>query len=95
MTKHVVLISSSKARSPSPCRACGRALHADPVLAPARRLLGLSLAAQGRFDDAIETWDYWSRLGSRSQEEDALGGWVNRLRTAAELLGRGVRASHE
>jgi tetratricopeptide (TPR) repeat protein len=76
-------------------QAFSRALHADPVHAQARRMLGLCLAAQGRFDDAIETWDFWSRLGSRSAEEDALGGWVSRLRSAAELLGRGVRASHE
>ena len=76
-------------------QAFSRALHADPVHAQARRMLGMCLAAQGRFDDAIETWDFWSRLGSRSAEEDALGGWVSRLRSAAELLGRGVRASHE
>jgi len=70
-------------------------LAADALHAPARRLLGLALAAQGQFDDAVDTWDAWSRLDSRQPEEDALGGWVSRLRGAAELLGRAVRASHE
>lgn len=70
-------------------------LRADPVHGAARRLLGLALAGQGRFDEAVDTWDLWSRLDSRSREEDALGGWVSRLRAAAELLGRAVRASHE
>ena len=70
-------------------------LAADALHAPARRLLGLALAAQGQFDDAVETWDAWSRLDSRHPEEDTLGGWVSRLRSAAELLGRAVRASHE
>ena len=70
-------------------------LAADALHAPARRLLGLALAAQGQFDEAIDTWDTWSRLDSRHPEEDTLGGWVSRLRGAAELLGRAVRASHE
>jgi len=70
-------------------------LAADALHAPARRLLGLALAAQGQFDDAVDTWDAWSRLDSRQPEEDTLGGWVSRLRGAAELLGRAVRASHE
>ncbi len=70
-------------------------LGAEAVHAAARRLLGLALAAQGHFDDAVDTWDTWSRLDSRTPEEDALGGWVSRLRNAAELLGRAVRASHE
>lgn len=70
-------------------------LAADALHAPARRLLGLALAAQGQFDDAVDTWDAWSRLDSRHPEEDTLGGWVSRLRGAAELLGRAVRASHE
>lgn len=70
-------------------------LGADAVHASARRLLGLALAGQGRFDEAVETWDAWSRLDSRATEEDALGAWVSRLRSASELLGRAVRASHE
>ena len=70
-------------------------LAADALHAPARRLLGLALAAQGRFDDAVDTWDAWSRIDSRPPEEDTLGGWVSRLRSAAELLGRAARASHE
>lgn len=70
-------------------------LGADPLHAQARRLLGLALAAQGHFDEAVATWDAWSRLQARSPEEDALGGWVSRLRSAAELLDRAIRASHE
>jgi tetratricopeptide (TPR) repeat protein len=70
-------------------------LGTDAVHAPARRLLGLALAAQGRFDEAVESWDHWSRLDTRAAEEDALGSWVSRLRSASELLGRAVRASHE
>ena len=61
----------------------------------ARRLLGTALSAQGRFAEAVETWDLWSRLDSRSAEEDALGGWVSRMRSAAELLGRATRAVHD
>jgi hypothetical protein len=70
-------------------------LGADAVHAAARRLLGLALAGQGRFEEAVATWDLWSRIDTRSPEEDALGGWVSRLRSAAELLARAVRASHE
>jgi hypothetical protein len=70
-------------------------LATDALHAAARRLLGLALAAQGHFDEAVNTWDAWSRTDSRSPEEDTLGGWVSRLRGAAELLGRAVRASHE
>ena len=70
-------------------------LGTDAVQAPARRLLGLALAAQGRFEEAVESWDHWSRLDTRAAEEDALGSWVSRLRSASELLGRAVRASHE
>lgn len=70
-------------------------LRADAVHAPARRLLGLALAGQGRFEEAVEAWDAWSRLEGRPEEEDALGAWVSRLRAAAALLGRAARASYD
>jgi len=70
-------------------------LRADAVHAPARRLLGLALAGQGRFEEAVEAWDIWSRMDGRPEEEDALGAWVSRLRAAAALLGRAARASYD
>ena len=70
-------------------------LRADAVHAPARRLLGLAFAGQGRFEEAVEAWDTWSRLDDRPAEEDALGAWVSRLRAAAALLGRAARASYD
>jgi tetratricopeptide (TPR) repeat protein len=71
------------------------ALRLDPLHGAARRLLGTALSAQGRFAEAVETWDEWSRLDPRSAEEDALGGWVSRMRAAAELLARATRAVHD
>lgn len=71
------------------------ALSLDPLHGAARRLLGTALSAQGRFAEAVETWDAWSRLDPRSAEEDALGGWVSRMRAAAELLARATRAVHD
>ena len=71
------------------------ALRLDPLHGAARRLLGTALSAQGRFGEAVETWDAWSRLDPRSAEEDALGGWVSRMRAAAELLARATRAVHD
>ncbi len=70
-------------------------LRIDPLHGPARRLLGTALSAQGRFSEAVETWDAWSRLDPRPAEEDALGGWVSRMRAAAELLARATRAVHD
>jgi tetratricopeptide (TPR) repeat protein len=70
-------------------------LRLEPLNGAARRLLGTALSAQGRFAEAVDTWDAWSRLDPRSAEEDALGGWVSRMRSAAELLARATRAVHE
>ena len=70
-------------------------LRLDPLQGAARRLLGTALSAQGRFSEAVDTWDAWSRLDPRSVEEDALGGWVSRMRAAAELLARATRAVHD
>ena len=74
--------------------AFSEAARHDPANAAARRLLGVALAGDGRFDAAVETWDAWSRLPSRSADEDAQGGWVSRMRDAARLLGQAIRTSH-
>jgi hypothetical protein len=68
--------------------------QADPAHAAARRLLGVALAGDGRFDEAVETWDTWSRLPARPADEDAQGGWVSRMRDAAKLLGQATRVAH-
>ena len=62
-----------------------QALHRDPTLGAPRRLLALAQVAQGRFADAIESCDRWSRAGSQAGERDH-GGAVARLREAAETL---------
>jgi hypothetical protein len=85
--------------------ACGRfdegagaleeALRLDPLLASARRMLGMTHAAMARFDDALDSWDAWSRLDTRPPAEDALGGTVSRLRSAVATLLEGIRTAHE
>jgi cytochrome c-type biogenesis protein CcmH/NrfG len=71
------------------------ALQLDPLLASARRMLGVTRAAAGQFAEAIESWDAWSRLDTRPPAEDALGGVVSRLRAAAVTLAEGIRTAHE
>lgn len=71
------------------------ALQLDPLLASARRMLGVTRAAAGQFAEAIESWDAWSRLDARPPAEDALGGVVSRLRAAAVTLAEGIRTAHE
>jgi hypothetical protein len=61
-------------------------LRSDPLLPEARRLFGLCQAALGRFRSAAETWKTWSRLGTRTPAEEALGPAVERLRQSAETL---------
>jgi hypothetical protein len=61
-------------------------LREDPLMPEARRLLGVCLAAQGRFADALETWSTWARLGPRSPGEEAEQSSVERMRRAAETL---------
>ncbi len=75
--------------------ALSAALRIDPLLAPARRMLAATQVAAGEFEDAIESWDAWSRLAVRSPAEDALGGTVARLRAAAVTLADGIRDAHE
>jgi cytochrome c-type biogenesis protein CcmH/NrfG len=61
-------------------------LRDDPLMPEARRLLGVCLAAQGRFSDALETWTTWARLGPRTPGEEAEQSSVERMRRAAETL---------
>lgn len=72
-----------------------QALRLAPGDATARRLLGMALAGDGRFEEAVENWDAWSRLPLRPADEDAKGGWVSELRAAARTLGRAMRNAHE
>jgi cytochrome c-type biogenesis protein CcmH/NrfG len=74
--------------------ALSQALHRDPVRPAPRRLLGLAQAAQGRFADAVETWDRWTRLQPKDEAEEAQAAEVNRLRLAAAALIEALRGRH-
>jgi hypothetical protein len=63
-----------------------RALRLDPLLAQAYRQLGYALVAIGRFGEALESWDQWERLASRSPEEVAQLPAVQRARDAARVF---------
>jgi hypothetical protein len=71
-----------------------QALHRDPVRPAPRRLLALAQAAQGRFGDAVETWDRWIRLQPKSSEEEGRAAEVARLRQAAAALMDALRGRH-
>jgi hypothetical protein len=72
-----------------------RALHLDPLLVPAHRMLGYALVASGRFAEAVQQWDQWERLASHSDAETAQLEQVRRAKTAAQTLaGVGV-PSHD
>ncbi|HET8623202.1 MAG TPA: DUF4388 domain-containing protein, partial [Gemmatimonadales bacterium] len=71
-----------------------QALHRDPVRPAPRRLLGLAQAAQGRFADAVETWDRWTRLQPKDDAEEGRAGEVNRLRQAAAAMMEALRGRH-
>lgn len=71
-----------------------QALHRDPAAAAPRRLLGMAQAGQGRFADAIETWDRWLRADGRAADEAAQAEAVTRLRDAAAVLAAALRGPH-
>jgi tetratricopeptide (TPR) repeat protein len=71
-----------------------QALHRDPAAPTPRRLLGMAQAGQGRFADAIETWDRWLRADGRQPEEEAHAATVTRLRAAAAALADALRGRH-
>jgi hypothetical protein len=66
-----------------------RALRLDPLLPAAHRQLGFALVAMGRFAEAVASWDQWDRLASRSADEDAHRGDVERARQAARVFANG------
>jgi hypothetical protein len=68
-----------------------QALHRDPLQAPSRRLLALAQAVQGRFAEALATWDRWERTRTRYPEEDARAEEVARLRQAVATLAQALR----
>jgi hypothetical protein len=70
-------------------------LREDPLMPEARRLLGVCLAAQGRYADALETWATWARLGPRSPGEEAEQSSVERMRRATETLLRELERYRE
>ena len=72
-----------------------RALHLDPLLVAAHRMLGYALVASGRFAEAVQQWEQWERLASHSDAETAQLEQVRRAKTAAQTLaGVGV-PSHD
>jgi hypothetical protein len=74
--------------------ALSQALHRDPVRPAPRRLLALAQAAQGRFVDAVESWDRWIRLQPKSDAEEGRAAEVTRLRQAAATLMEALRGRH-
>jgi hypothetical protein len=74
--------------------ALSQALHRDPVRPAPRRLLALAQAAQGRFADAVESWDRWIRLQPKDDAEEARAAEVTRLRQAAAALMEALRGRH-
>ncbi len=71
------------------------ALRLEPQFAAARRLLGTTFAATGRFEEAIATWQRWRQLADRPPEELATQDAVDRLQAAARLLGDAVRGWYD
>ncbi len=71
-----------------------QALHRDPAAPAPRRLLAMAQAGQGRFADAIESWDRWTRADGRQPDEDAHAPAVARLREAAAALADALRGRH-
>lgn len=62
-----------------------RALRVDPLLVAGHRLLGDALALQGRFQEAIEWWQRWLKIGEQS-EDGAVADHVRRAVAAAQTL---------
>jgi len=77
------------------CDAFQQALRQDPLLAAARRLVGVAQAALGRFEEAVESWERWRRQPNRPPEETALMPAVDRLRQATLTLAEAIRGRHE
>lgn len=63
-----------------------RAVRLDARLAAAHRVQGYALAALGRFQEAVESWDQWERLAPRATDEAVHAQAVEQARAAARLL---------
>src|SRR2546428_755533 len=81
-------------RRPEAVEELRRALRLDPLLAAAHRLLGHALAAAGRFGEAVDQWEQWERLASRSEQESARLEEVQRAKAAAQTLAKAGTVSH-
>jgi hypothetical protein len=95
-TVHLLLgrIHLAAARAGDAADELRRALHLDPLLVPAHRMLGYALVASGRFAEAMDQWEQWERLASRSEAETAQLETVRRAKAAAQTLaGAGVTSS--
>jgi uncharacterized protein DUF4388/tetratricopeptide repeat protein len=90
-TIHVLLgrIHLAQGRGSTAAEELRRALRLDPQLAAAHRQLGYALVSMGRFAEAVESWDQWERLASRSPEEEAQRSDVQRAREAARVFAHG------
>ena len=73
-------------RAPEAVDAFKRTLQYQPASAPAKRYLGLALAAAGKFRDAADQLMRWSRISDLSPEEQALEPMVELARGAALTL---------
>lgn len=71
-----------------------RALRLDTLLVSAHRLLGDTLALQGRFDEAVEWWQRWLTLGGNRTEADEDVHRVEDAVTAARTLSAILRQAH-
>src|SRR5690242_7589620 len=89
-TVHLLLgrIALAGARAADAVEELRRALRLDPLLVAAHRVLGYALVATGRFGEAVEQWDQWERLASRTDSELALRDEVSRAKAAALTLAR-------
>lgn len=75
--------------------ALAEALRLEPTLPAARRLLGLALAAQGRFGEAAAAWIEWERLTDRPPEEEMLTRSVLDWTEAAKTLASAIRVRRD
>jgi tetratricopeptide (TPR) repeat protein len=72
-----------------------RALRIDPMLTAAHRLLGNSLALQGRYAEAVEGWQRWMKLGEASEPEAGELEEVKQALSAVERLDSLLGGQHE
>jgi len=89
---HLLLgrIALAAGRGPDAVEELRRALRLDPLLVAAHRVLGYALVVTGRFGEAVEQWDQWERLASRSETELAQVDDVGRAKAAARTLAAGT-----